>query len=134
MENKDWRKELQEIIDYLNSQAQPEERYAYTYKETPEGTIEHKIRLDPKPKDTTEEKEEWKKRYVKRFGYWSEEIKFIQQLLEDREREAKIEVLTEIFQTCYQEDSKTRELVEEKLAKLKDMKKVTIGTVKIELR
>lgn len=37
-------------------------------------------------------------------------------------REAKIEVLTEIFQTCYQEDSKTRELVEEKLAKLKDKK------------
>jgi len=33
-------------------------------------------------------------------------------------REAKIEVLTEIFQTCYQEDSKTRELVEEKLSKL----------------
>jgi hypothetical protein len=37
-------------------------------------------------------------------------------------REAKIEVLTEIFQTCYQEDSKTRELVEEKLSKLKDKK------------
>ncbi len=34
-------------------------------------------------------------------------------------REAKIEVLTEIFQTCYQEDSKTRELVEEKLSKLR---------------
>ena len=33
-------------------------------------------------------------------------------------RKAKIEVLTEIFQTCYQEDSKTRELVEEKLSKL----------------
>ncbi len=47
-----------EIIDHLNSQAQPEERYAYTYKETPEGTIEHKIRLDPKPQDTPEEKEE----------------------------------------------------------------------------
>jgi len=37
--------------------------------------------------DTPEEKEEWKKRYVKRFGYWSEEIKFIQQLLDERERE-----------------------------------------------
>lgn len=37
----------------------------------------------------------------------------------DREREAQIEVLTEIFQTCYQEDSKTLELVEEKLSKLK---------------
>ena len=40
----------------------------------------------------------------------------------DREREAQIEVLTEIFQTCYQEDSKTLELVEEKLSKLKDNK------------
>ena len=37
-------------------------------------------------------------------------------------RKAKIEVLTEIFQTCYQEDSKTLELVEEKLAKLKGKK------------
>ncbi len=37
-------------------------------------------------------------------------------------RKAKIEVLTEIFQTCYQEDSKTRELVEEKLSKLSDKK------------
>jgi len=36
----------------------------------------------------------------------------------DREREAQIEVLTDIFQTCYQEDSKTLELVEEKLSKL----------------
>jgi len=35
---------------------------------------------------------------------------------------AKIEVLTEIFQTCYQEDSRTLELVEEKLSKLKDKK------------
>ena len=84
-------KELNRIIDHLNSQAQPEE------------------------------KEEWKKRYVKRFGYWSEEIKFIKQLLEEREREAKIEVLTEIFQTCYQEDSRTLELVEEKLAGLRDI-------------
>jgi hypothetical protein len=69
-----------------------------------------------------EEKEEWKKRFIRTFGYWGEEIKFIQQLLDEREREAKIEVLTEIFQTCYQEDSKTRELVEEKLSKLKDKK------------
>jgi len=36
-------------------------------------------------------------------------------------REAKIEVLTEIFQTCYQEDSRTLELVEEKLAGLRDI-------------
>ena len=42
----------------------------------------------------------------------------IKNLLLDREREAQIEVLTEIFQTCYQEDSKTLELVEEKLSKL----------------
>ncbi len=36
----------------------------------------------------------------------------------EAKREAQIEVLTEIFQTCYQEDSKTLELVEEKLSKL----------------
>lgn len=38
-------------------------------------------------------------------------------------REAKIEVLTEIFQTCYQEDSRTLELVQEKLQDLKDLNK-----------
>lgn len=38
--------------------------------------------------------------------------------LDKAKREAQIEVLTEIFQTCYQEDSKTLELVEEKLSKL----------------
>ena len=37
-------------------------------------------------------------------------------------REAQIEILTEIFQACYQEDSKTLELVEEKLSKLKENK------------
>ena len=83
---------LNEIIDHLNSQAQPEEN------------------------------EEWEKRFIRTFGYWGEEIKFIKQLLKEREREAKIEVLTEIFQTCYQEDSRTLELVEEKLSKLKDKK------------
>lgn len=57
---------LNEIIDHLNSQAQPEE------------------------------KEEWKKRYVKRFGYWSEEIKFIQQLLDEREKEVRKSVLKEV--------------------------------------
>ncbi len=57
---------LNEIIDHLNSQAQPEE------------------------------KEEWKKRYVKRFGYWSEEIKFIQQLLNEREKEVRKSVLKEV--------------------------------------
>ena len=47
--------------------------------------------------------------------------KYVKQLLDEREREAKIEVLTEIFQTCYQEDSRTLELVEEKLAGLRDI-------------
>lgn len=51
-------------------------------------------------------------------GYSEELASFISKELD----KAKIEVLTEIFQTCYQEDSKTRELVEEKLAKLKDKK------------
>ena len=43
-------------------------------------------------------------------------------MIEEIVREAQIEVLTEIFQTCYQEDSKTLELVEEKLSKLKENK------------
>ena len=47
---------------------------------------------------------------------------FISQELDKAREEGKIEVLTEIFQTCYQEDSKTLELVEEKLSKLKDNK------------
>ncbi len=34
-------------------------------------------------------------------------------------REAKIKVLEEIFKTCYQEDSKTLELVETKLEELR---------------
>jgi hypothetical protein len=51
-------------------------------------------------------------------GYTEELASFISKELD----KAKIEVLTEIFQTCYQGDSKTRELVEEKLAKLKDKK------------
>ncbi len=49
-------------------------------------------------------------------------LDFIQQELDKARREGEIEVLTEIFQTCYQEDSKTLELVEEKLSKLKDNK------------
>ena len=43
----------------------------------------------------------------------------LEHFIEEELDKAKIEVLTEIFQTCYQEDSKTRELVEEKLAKLR---------------
>jgi len=49
-------------------------------------------------------------------------LDFIQQELDKAREEGGIEVLTEIFQTCYQEDSKTLELVEEKLSKLKDNK------------
>ena len=52
-------------------------------------------------------------------GYTEELASFISKELD----KAKIEVLTEIFQTCYQEDSKTLELVEEKLSKLKTAKK-----------
>jgi hypothetical protein len=48
--------------------------------------------------------------------YWIVET-YIDQELD----KAKIEVLTEIFQTCYQEDSRTLELVEEKLAGLRDI-------------
>ena len=51
-------------------------------------------------------------------GYTEELASFISKELD----KAKIEVLTEIFQTCYQEDSKTLELVQEKLAKLKGKK------------
>ncbi len=43
-------------------------------------------------------------------------------MIEEIVREAQIEILTEIFQACYQEDSKTLELVEEKLSKLKENK------------
>lgn len=46
-------------------------------------------------------------------------LDFIGQEIEKAKREAQIEILTEIFQNCYQEDSKTLELVEEKLSKLK---------------
>lgn len=51
-------------------------------------------------------------------GYSEELASFISKELD----KAKIEVLTEIFQTCYQEDSKARELVEEKLSKLNSKK------------
>jgi len=48
-----------------------------------------------------------------------EVIETIKQELDKAREEGEIEVLTEIFQTCYQEDSKTLELVEEKLSKLR---------------
>lgn len=79
--------------------------------------------------------EKWEDKLDKIFednmiGYCSqiggaEEIQIkelIEQELDKARKEGKIEVLTEIFQTCYQEDSKTLELVEEKLSKLKDNK------------
>lgn len=50
-------------------------------------------------------------------------LKLISEELDKARKEGEIEVLTEIFQTCYQEDSKTLELVEEKLSKLKDNKR-----------
>ena len=50
-------------------------------------------------------------------GYTEELASFISKELD----KAKIEVLTEIFQTCYQEDSRTLELVQEKLQDLKDL-------------
>lgn len=64
--------------------------------------------------------------YLKTRDYVEKEVvddivEKIKQLLDEREREAKIEVLTEIFQTCYQEDSRTLELVQEKLQDLKDL-------------
>lgn len=91
---------VNEIIDHLNSQSQPEERYAYTYKETPEGTIEHKIKLDPKPQDTPEE---WEGRlttgslgeseYFRIDGEYVDDketmVRFIKQLLDEREREVR---------------------------------------------
>jgi len=60
-------KELNRIIDHLNSQAQPEEN------------------------------EEWEKRFIRTFGYWGEEIKFIKQLLKEREKEASEEVVRDLI-------------------------------------
>jgi len=55
----------------------------------------------------------------KTLEYWDLRISDNEQELDKAREEGEIEVLTEIFQTCYQEDSKTRELVEEKLSKLR---------------
>lgn len=99
-------KKVNEIIDVLNrpiivnypinSQAQPEIFKEFSDKnirdDIPEGFVEINGKLH-KMEDTPEEKEEWKKRYVKRFGYWGEEIKFIQQLLDEREREVLQEII-----------------------------------------
>ena len=52
-------------------------------------------------------------------AFYKEMADFISSELDKAREEGEIEVLTEIFQTCYQEDSKTLELVEEKLSKLR---------------
>ena len=66
---------IEKIIDHLNSQAQPEEN------------------------------EEWEKRFIRTFGYWGEEIKFIKQLLDEREREV-LDTVKEIIsgKSIYQEN------------------------------
>ena len=77
---------LNEIIDYLNSQAQAEvlpvegDEFEYNGEK-------YKWGKTYTSKDTPEEKEEWEKRFIRTFGYWGEEIKFIKQLLDERERE-----------------------------------------------
>jgi len=79
--------------------------------------------------------QEWRDRLIKMFGIYhsdgqeyitcplcginlDELAKHMIEELDKAREEGEIEVLTEIFQTCYQEDSKTLELVEEKLSKL----------------
>jgi len=80
---------LNEIIDHLNSQAQPEIFKELSDKnirdDIPEGFVEINGKLH-KMEDTPEQKEEWEKRFIRTFGYWGEEIKFIKQLLKERER------------------------------------------------
>ena len=80
---------LNEIIDHLNSQAQPEIFKEFSDKnirdDIPEGFVEINGKLH-KMEDTPEQKEEWEKRFIRTFGYWGEEIKFIKQLLKERER------------------------------------------------
>ena len=79
---------LNEIIDYLNSQAQAEvlpvegDEFEYNGEK-------YKWGKTYTSKDTPEEKEEWEKRFIRTFGYWGEEIKFIKQLLDEREREVR---------------------------------------------
>ena len=118
-------------IPILNSQDQEEERKLQVEMQD-EYPVSHG---DEEIKDTPEEKEEWEEEFMEVLETFKDEIcsnffasskpltDFIKNLLSERERgakrEAQIEVLTEIFQVCYQEDSKTLELVEEKLSKLK---------------
>ena len=94
------KQKINEIIGYLNSQAQPEENepekvyvepIVPNFTEELSAPVEYKTRKQVKEmfKDTPEEKEEWEKRFIRRFGYWGEEIKFIKQLLDEREREVR---------------------------------------------
>ena len=53
--------------------------------------------FDLVPKVQPEEKEEWEKRFIRTFGYWGEEIKFIKQLLKEREKEASEEVVRDLI-------------------------------------
>ena len=62
-----------------------------------------------KVKDTPEETEDWEKRFIRTFGYWGEEIKFIKQLLEDREREAYHDGYTDGVTRCMDSLNKLEE-------------------------
>ena len=92
MEKKDWKKKLREL-SFMKG---------YYFKLEDNGLVEKK---DDQLVFNREELEH-----------------FVQQELDKAREEGEIEVLPEIFQTCYQEDSKTLELVEEELSKLKDNK------------
>jgi len=106
---------------------------AYEQAEKEGYDMRKKVKSELIPEDTPEQKEEWEEEFMGVLETFKDEIcsnffasskpltDFIKQLLKEREKEAKIEVLTEIFQTCYQEDSRTLELVQEKLQDLKDL-------------
>ena len=140
LENMVWiKKGIWNIKELLNTQPKTEEKPVYVMcmgEEIVAGTDKsikkHKKDTEDflKTQSTPEKKKDWeertKKEFFNKFNWdhlFSKETKgivwdYVKQLLLDREREAQIEVLTDIFQTCYQEDSKTLELVEEKLSKL----------------
>jgi len=80
---------LNRVIDYLNSQDQEEictHDFDLNNRCTKCGVRGVKDMI-AELQDTPEEKEEWEKRFIRRFGYWGEEIKFIKQLLDERKRE-----------------------------------------------
>ena len=86
---------VNEIIDHLNSQAQAEvlpvegDEFEYNGEK-------YKWGKTYTSKDTPEEKEGWEKRFIRTFGYWGEEIKFIKQLLDEREREVLEDIKEDI--------------------------------------